>query len=558
MIGGCHIGVNPHQFVKAHAGAGKHLANRLEAEFCLCLRRLRDAIFKRDAKLAGTKEQAGSRRHFDGEAIMRKGRTDAGWRVVGEHRRRLVSRMNGRKALCCRSWRKSGLAEMASSCCFAEMGHGFAQIPMTESYVLRQARVPRAIVTTALPAQDDLVSADLVISNGRVEGVLAPDTAPATLPAFDMRQGILFPGFVDMHTHLDKGHIWPRRRNPDGTFQGALENVKIDRKAHWTREDVWARMNFSLRAAYAHGTVAIRTHIDSAFGQEDISWPLVSELRAEWAGRIELQFSSLASADLLAEPAFAKKITALVVKSGGILGCVSYRTPQLKMALDNVFALASEHHLDLDFHVDETQDPQSRSLEAIADKALQSQFKGQIVVGHCCSLTRQPLEEQIATIAKLKAAQIGVVSLPLCNLYLQERQVGVTPRYRGATLVHELNAAGIPVAMASDNTRDPFYAYGDLDALEVYREATRILHLDHPVGDWPRTVTATPAGLMGLKQFGKVAIGQAADLVLFRARSWTELLARPQSDRTVLRAGLPIDTTLPDYCDLDPFVGPPA
>ena len=136
--------------------------------------------------------------------------------------------------------------------------------------------------------------------------------------------------------------------------------------------------------------------------------------------------------------------------------------------------------------------------------------------------------------------------------------MGVTPRYRGATLVHELNAAGIPVAMASDNTRDPFYAYGDLDALEVYREATRILHLDHPVGDWPRTVTATPAGLMGLKQFGKIAIGQAADLVLFRARSWTELLARPQSDRTVLRAGLPIDTTLPDYCDLDPFVGPPA
>ena len=28
--------------------------------------------------------------------------------------------------------------------------------------------------------------------------------------------------------------------------------------------------------------------------------------------------------------------------------------------------------------------------------------------------------------------------------------------------------------------------------------ATRILHLDHPVGDWPRAVTATPAEIMRL------------------------------------------------------------
>ena len=41
------------------------------------------------------------------------------------------------------------------------------------------------------------------------------------------------------------------------------------------------------------------------------------------------------------------------------------------------------------------------------------------------------------------------------------------------------------------------------------------------------------------------------NLILFRARSWTELLARPQSDRIVLRGGQPIETTLPDYRELD-------
>jgi len=39
--------------------------------------------------------------------------------------------------------------------------------------------------------------------------------------------------------------------------------------------------------------------------------------------------------------------------------------------------------------------------------------------------------------------------------------------------------------------------------------------------------------------------------VICNARDWSELFARPQSDRIVLRAGQKIDTTLPNYKDLD-------
>jgi cytosine deaminase len=48
-----------------------------------------------------------------------------------------------------------------------------------------------------------------------------------------------------------------------------------------------------------------------------------------------------------------------------------------------------------------------------------------------------------------------------------------------------------------------------------------------------------------------LASGAPADLVIFKARSWTELFARPQSDRIVLRKGVQIDRTLPDYAELD-------
>jgi cytosine/creatinine deaminase len=87
--------------------------------------------------------------------------------------------------------------------------------------------------------------------------------------------------------------------------------------------------------------------------------------------------------------------------------------------------------------------------------------------------------------------------------------------------------------------------------LEVFREATRILHLDHAGVEWPRAVASTPADIMGLDRHGRIEAGDAADLVLVRARSLTELFARPQADRTVLVGGRAIDTTLPDYGELD-------
>jgi cytosine/creatinine deaminase len=87
--------------------------------------------------------------------------------------------------------------------------------------------------------------------------------------------------------------------------------------------------------------------------------------------------------------------------------------------------------------------------------------------------------------------------------------------------------------------------------LEVYRMATRILHLDHPVGDWPRAVASTPADIMRLHGAGILAVGGPADFIVFRGRSWTELLSRPESDRVVIRDGKEIARDIPDYAELD-------
>ncbi len=108
--------------------------------------------------------------------------------------------------------------------------------------------------------------------------------------------------------------------------------------------------------------------------------------------------------------------------------------------------------------------------------------------------------------------------------------------------------------IASDNTRDPFYAYGDLDMLEVWREGVRILHLDYPFADWADAVAAAPARAMGIRP-PRLAVGEPADMILTQARDFTELFSRPQSDRVVVRDGAALDATTPHHAALDALEG---
>jgi cytosine/creatinine deaminase len=369
----------------------------------------------------------------------------------------------------------------------------------------------------------------------------------------DMGGAMALPCFVDMHTHLDKGHIWPRSPNPDGTFMGALTAVGADRTARWTAADVRTRMDFSLRCAFAHGTRAIRTHLDAIPPQDDISFGVFRQMRAEWAGRIDLQAVCLIGAgDFSTDGAF-RRTADLVADSGGVLGMVTYPLPDIATRIRDFLGMAAARGLAADFHVDETLDTSSNTLKMIAQAVLETGFSASVVVGHCCSVSAMAEAEAMETLDLMAKAGINVVSLPMCNLYLQDRHAGRTPRMRGITLVHEMRARGINVSFASDNTRDPFYAYGDMDMLEVLREATRIGHLDHSGPGWVQTALANPARACGFAA-PSLAPGAPADLILFRARDWNELYARPQFDRIVIRGGVPIARHLPDYAELDPLM----
>ena len=424
-------------------------------------------------------------------------------------------------------------------------------------YWLKNAHIPICLVDKNQQkssnnniTRENLSLWDIKIAHGKITKI--QPTSEKTI-GIDLQKKIVLPCFVDLHTHLDKGHIYERSPNLVGDFNTALTTVREDAK-QWTAGDLSPRMEFALQCSYHHGSIALRTHLDCFGKQADISLEVWQQLKQKWQNKIHLQAVCLVTLDYFSENEGkqGKKLAQKMAQiEDGVLGAVVYMHPELQSQLDSIFQLAIDLGLDLDFHADENGEPDSICLQKIAQTAIKYNFPHRILVGHCCSLAVQPDEVVTKTIDLVKQANINIVSLPMCNLYLQNRQGARTPTWRGVTKVKELKEAGVGVAFASDNCRDPFHGFGDHDMLEVFSQSVRIAHLDTPYEDWISSVTKTPAQIMGLEDLGQLGVNTPANLIIFNARYFSELLSRPQNDRQVIRNGRLISTSLPDYRHLN-------
>ncbi|AIE75983.1 MULTISPECIES: cytosine deaminase [unclassified Synechocystis] len=444
-------------------------------------------------------------------------------------------------------------------------------LPNDGHYWLENAHIPPNLVQTKLPSPqkfqgttpwEDLALYHLEIADGRIKSIVAVEAGKnldegidrQNIPRVNLNRRMILPCFVDMHTHLDKGHIWGRSPNIDGTFAEAIAITERDAELHHSSEDIYRRMEFALQCSYAHGTAAVRTHIEMGGQQSQIAWKSFQQLRQAWANRLILQGVAMVTTDYYLGSA-GEKLADQMAHEGGILGGVAYAGPQVKTQLTRLMSLAQARNLDIDLHVDENGDRHSQVLHQAAATALEIGFTGQIVCGHCCSLDVQTPQQVEDTLELVKQANIAIVSLPLCNLYLQGRHQPQKPAWRGITKVHAIQSQGIPLVFASDNCRDPFFPFGDHDGLEVLNQSVRIGQLDPPYGQWCTTVNLTPARLMGLANNGILRVDAPADLVIFSARYFNELFSRSQGDRLVIRRGKPTHKKPPHYQELDDLMG---
>lgn len=438
-------------------------------------------------------------------------------------------------------------------------------IPDTPRLVMTNARVPaELVVTPPAGARQDAEGAlllDLLIDQGRIAGLFPAGTTPDIAPRVDLQGRHLWPAFIDMHTHLDCGHAIPRVR-PDGTIHGGFSLTAED-WPRWTDADLDLRMEFGIRCAYAHGVSALRSHVDSetlAYSQHH--WRALDRMRTKWAGKVDLQGVTICAMEAWVGPD-ARALADLTADRGGILGGVTDTLDRgengtydaLAHALDRLFALAKERGLDVDLHVDQTEDLSAFTIPEIAKARLRSGFTGRVVLGHCVNLSLMPAHVIDETLSLAKEADLAFVSMPTPMMYLMDRKPNRTPRWRGVTAANEIRAAGLPLAIGGDNCRDAWFAYGDHDMLDTLKQAIRVFQADEPLTGSLAMASRTPADLIGRPDLGRIGVGLPAHLVIFQARSLNVVLARDQADRIVLHHGRQVTDPLPLHHELEAALG---
>ncbi len=388
--------------------------------------------------------------------------------------------------------------------------------------MLRRARV----------LSEDLV--DIGIANGKITA-LGPNLSTPAKEGWDLAGRLVIPGFVDAHVHLDKTLSLGRKglENESGTLLEAIERWG-EVKGTFSRADYLERATKAVHLALSHGTTATRTHVDIGPEVKLTGLEALLELKEAVSGKFTLQIVALGHMGLDAEQDELMK--AAMDLGADFVGGAPALAPDPDRAVKAALDLAEQSGKPLDLHIDETDDPAMRTLETLADEAIQRGLQGRVTAGHCVSLDAMPKDEAQRIIDKVAQADINIITLPSANLVLQGRSDTNRVR-RGLTRVKDLLAAGVNVCAASDNVQDPFNPFGNYDLLWL---ANLAAHAAHLTGATERRtvwdlVTLNPAKTLGLN-YG-LRKGCDADFVVLESQEVSASLAQIPPRRAVFKQG---------------------
>lgn len=264
------------------------------------------------------------------------------------------------------------------------------------------------------------------------------------------------------------------------------------------------------------------------------------EAREKYAGLVGVEIVAFPQHGLVHRREMADVMREAMREGADVVGGIPHieETPaDAARHIDIAFEIAKEFDADIDMHVDESDDPGSRTLEMLADATRREGYQGRVTAGHCCALAAYGDPYARRVIDKVREAQINVITNPLVNLYLQGRQDG-QPVRRGITRVKELLAAGVNVSCGLDDIANVFLPFGRMDMLEVAMITALAAHMSTPdeiqaVFDMPRRHAAH---ILKLEGYG-LHVGAPADLVVLDAATPQEALRLQPPRRYVVRNG---------------------
>ncbi len=369
---------------------------------------------------------------------------------------------------------------------------------------------------------------------------IAPEIKASAPKELDAEGRLTTSGFVNPHHHPDKSMVRDQME-PNKTY---LFDEAIELTWHFKRDfevdDIVKRIEKVVQMAVSFGTTHLRTFadVDTIGGLK----PVKAELKAKELFRdiIDIQVVAFpqegiirneGTADLLRE---AMKLGADVV---GGLPWYEHSDEDAKTHIDICFDIAKEFNKDIHMLVDNTNNPNSRTLEFLAVKKIKSKFPRTVTASHAEALAFYDDIHADKVIQLVKQAGIHICSNAHVSLAFEGHQAR-QPIPRGLTRVRELLRAGVNVITGQDDCNDPYYPFGRMDQLEVALFMAHAAHFIFPpdLDILFNMITVNGAQALVLQNYG-IKVGNLADLVVIDAPDPKEALRLMADRRFVIYRG---------------------
>jgi cytosine deaminase len=383
-----------------------------------------------------------------------------------------------------------------------------------------------------LPDRDDLV-------NVAIAGGVIVEVGPVARDAkesLDLGGRLLTPGLVESHIHLDKALLSDRVSATAGTLAEALA-LTAQAKQAFTVDDIRARARRVLDMAVRAGTTAMRTYVEVDPIVALAGMEAILPLREEYAPALDLQICAFAQEGIVKAPGTEGLLRRALTMGADLVGGCPYNDSDGLEHIRIVFALATAFGVDADFHADFSDEPDHLHVRDIAAHTIRAGWQGRVTVGHLSELAAVPQFRQDEIIAEITNAGIGVICLPATDLYLMGRSDEMNPR-RGLTPVRRLLAAGVPVALSSNNIRNPFTPVGTADLAHMAFLTAVAAHMGTPTDlrALLDTITVHPARILRRPDHG-LTPGCRADLVVWDCLRAEDAIATMAPRVLVIKGG---------------------
>ncbi len=390
---------------------------------------------------------------------------------------------------------------------------------------------------------------DLAIDGGKITAITAAGEKyrPGDFEeSIDCEGSLVTESFASPHIHLDKTLIGEHIENVSGTLWEAIQKT-WDYKRKYTTEEIFGRASRIIDDQIKFGVTKFRTHIDvDSIGTLKPLEGLL-ETKKRYGDLIDLQIVAFPQEGILKDEGTKEKLIKAIELGADVLGGMPHNEMTEMDSIEHVkilFDIAEQFKVPIDAHVDETDDPYSRTLEYVAAETIRRKFPYSVTADHTCALGAYNDYHAARVIALVKEAKMNMVTNPPTNMVLQGRLDTLAQRV-GITRVKELLAAEVNVTIGQDCIMDPYYPFGKGDMLEVALLTGHAAKMTLPkdIETLYDFITINAFQTMDLENY-EIKIGNKADLVILHGVNdvWKAIRLQPPG-RTTIRSGKVISTT---------------